>query len=293
MIAEHDVKAPDGRRIRARESGDPKGFPIFIHHGTPAAGLLFQPWIDDARRRGLRLVSHDRPGYGDSDRLPGRSVADVVGDVVAIADHLGVDRLATWGLSGGGPHALACAYLLPERVTAVASLASVAPCGEEGLDFLVGMGEDNITEFGLALSDHRGLRQLLEKWRLEILAAEPQQIVDLLEGLVTEVDKAALSGGLAEFFHSCDQIGQRDGIEGWYDDDLAFTQPWGFDLESIRVPVLLWQGGQDLMVPFSHGEWLATRIPGVEARLLDDEGHLSLAVNRVADTHEWLLAHSA
>jgi pimeloyl-ACP methyl ester carboxylesterase len=101
-----------------------------------------------------------------------------------------------------------------------------------------------------------------------------------------------LSGGLAEFFHACDVVGQRSGVDGWYDDDLAFAKPWGFDPAAIRVPVLLWQGRQDLMVPFAHGEWLASRIPNVEARLLDDEGHLSLAVDRVADTHEWLSSRS-
>lgn len=241
----------------------------------------------------MRLVSHDRPGYGESDRLPGRSVADVAADVAAIADHLGIDRFATWGISGGGPHALACAALLPDRVTAAATLASVAPFGGEGLDFLAGMGEDNVTEFTLALNDHDGLRRLLEEWRPQILAAAPEQVFDMVESVVSDVDKAALSGGLAEFFHACDAVGQHHGVDGWYDDDLAFAKPWGFDLASIRVPVLLWQGREDLMVPFGHGEWLADRIPNVEARLLDDEGHLSLAVNRVADTHEWLTSRSS
>jgi pimeloyl-ACP methyl ester carboxylesterase len=289
MPKERDVTAPDGRTIRVREAGDGNGFPIFVHHGTPSAGLLYEPWIEDALQRGVRLVSHDRPGYGDSDRLSGRSVADVAADVGAIADHLGVERFATWGISGGGPHALACAALLPERVVAAATLAGVAPFESEGLDFLAGMGEDNVTEFSLAVEDHDGLRRLLDTWRPMILDADPQQIFDMLQSLISDVDKAALSGSFAEFIHAADVIGQRNGVDGWYDDDLAFARPWGFDLGEISVPVLLWQGRQDLMVPFSHGEWLAAHIPGVEARLLDDEGHLSLAVNRVADTHEWLL----
>jgi pimeloyl-ACP methyl ester carboxylesterase len=209
-----------------------------------------------------------------------------------MADHFGFDRFATWGISGGGPHALACAALLPDRVSAAATLASVGPVDARGLDFLAGMGEDNVTEIGLAMNDHEGLRRQLEKWRSEILAADPQQIFDTLKSIISEVDAEALSGDLAEFLHASDVIGQRDGVDGWYDDDLAFTKSWGFDLGSIRVPVLLWQGRQDLMVPFSHGEWLATQIPGVDARLLDEEGHLTLAVNRVADTHEWLLANS-
>jgi pimeloyl-ACP methyl ester carboxylesterase len=150
--------------------------------------LLYDPWVEDATARGLRLVSFDRPGYGHSDRLPGRSVAGVAADVAAIADHLGIDRFATWGISGGGPHALACGCLLPDRVTAVATLASVAPFGAEGLDFLAGMGEDNVTEFTLALNDHDRLRRLLEEWSPQILAAAPEQVFELVQSVVSDVD---------------------------------------------------------------------------------------------------------
>jgi pimeloyl-ACP methyl ester carboxylesterase len=287
-VTEHQIATPDRRTLTVREAGDPSGPPVFIHHGTPMSGLIFMDWIRDAEQRGLRLLSHDRPGYGGSDRQPGRTVASAVADVTVIADHLGLERFATWGISGGGPHALACAALLPDRVTAAASLAGVAPLEAEGLDFLAGMGEDNITEFTLAMEDHDALRTLIEKWRVEMLEAQPEQVFESMKSLLSDVDQAVLTGAVAQYMHDCDQVALANGVDGWFDDDLAFTEPWGFDLEDIEVPILLWQGRKDLMVPFSHGEWLAKQIPNADARLEAGEGHLTLMVTRVSDTHAWL-----
>jgi pimeloyl-ACP methyl ester carboxylesterase len=283
---------PDGRMIRAREAGDPNGFPIFLHHGTPGAGLFYQPWVDDALERGARLVTYDRPGYGYSDRHEGRSVADAAADVAAIADHLEIERFASMGKSGGGEHALACGALLSDRVTAIATLAGAAPYDADGLDFLAGMGEDNVIEFGAAVNDRVELRRLLEQWRLEDLAADPRQKADTIASLISDVDRQALSGPLSGFFEEVDRLAYRTGVDGWFDDDVASVEPLGFEYDSITAPVLLLQGRHDLMVPFAHGEWLAQRIPNVEARMLEDEGHLSLTVNRIPETHEWLLAHS-
>ena len=289
---ERDVAAPDGRNLRVRQAGDPAGFPVFFHHGTPMAGCIYEPWAADATERGLRLVAHDRPGYGGSTPQPGRKVADVAADVAAIADVFELDRFATWGTSGGGPHALACGALLGDRVTAVATFAGVGPYGAPGLDFLVGMGEDNVTEFGKAVEGREQLVPLLEEWRTTILAAGPDEVLAGLESVVSEVDREVLSGDMAAYFHDCDRIALVDGVEGWVGDDLAFTQPWGFELDDVRVPVLLWQGRQDLMVPFEHGRWLAERLPKVEARLVPEEGHLTLIERRVPETHAWLKERS-
>ena len=288
-MTEFDIAVADGRAIRVREAGDPRGFPVFVHHGTPMAGTLFELWVANATARGLRLITHDRPGYGGSDRLGGRAVAHVASDVAAIADELGLGRFATWGISGGGPHALACAALLPDRVTAAASLAGIAPWDAEGLDVTAGMGEDNVKEFGLATTDPDTLRELHEQWRAEMLSASPEDMFKSLESILSDVDKGVLTGDLARFLHDSGTIALADGIDGWFDDDLSFVKNWGFDLRDIDVPVLLWQGEQDLMVPFAHGEWLAERIPGCDARLSPEEGHLTLLVTRVPATHEWLL----
>src|SRR5207247_7425926 len=124
--------SPDGRPLGLTTAGAADGPVVLAQQGTPMTGLLFEPHVRDAEERGIRLVSYDRPGYGGSTAAPDRSVADAAADVRAIADALEVEQLAVWGISGGGPHALACAAILPDRVVAVASLASVAPlapCG--------------------------------------------------------------------------------------------------------------------------------------------------------------------
>lgn len=289
MLIEHDVRARDGRNLRVREAGLDEGIPVFVHHGTPAAGLLFEPWIADAASRGIRLISHDRPGYGGSDQDPGRIVASVVSDVSDIADHLGIDRYATWGVSGGGPHALACAAVSGGRCLAAAALASVAPYGAEGLDFTLGMGEDNVLEFELAKEKGRdALVDLTKRNAEEMLAAAPEDIFAGLSSLLSDVDKEVMSDDFARFMYDCTHVGIGASIEGWLDDDVVFVTDWGFDVADIEVPVLVHQGRQDRMVPYGHGEWLARRIPTAEARLSDDEGHLTLLVDRIGDTHAWL-----
>lgn len=221
---------------------------------------------------------------------PGRTVADCAGDVRAICAELGIDRLATWGISGGGPHVLACAALLPDLVTAAASLASLAPYGAEGLDYFAGMGQDNVDYFRLFFTDEAAARAQTDQDRLELLAASPEDFAGVLESLLAPADAAVLPGEMAEYQTSSGQGGLVHGSEGWWEDN-CMLRPWGFDLAAITVPVLLLQGRQDRMVPFGHGQWLAAHIPGVEARLLDGDGHLTLLQNRVPEVHDWLSAH--
>jgi pimeloyl-ACP methyl ester carboxylesterase len=285
---EHDIALPDGRRLRAYEAGNPGGELVVVHHGTPCSGILARWWADDAGTRGIRLVGYDRPGYGGSDRHPGRSVADVAADVAAIADHFGAERLRTWGVSGGGPHALACAALLPDRVSAAAAVASVAPYGAEGLDWTAGMGQDNLDEFGAAESGEQALRPYLAEASAAIIAAGPQDLAEQMRSLLAQPDVAVFSGEVASFLYEWLAGGQRDGFDGWLDDDLAFVRDWGFDLAAIRVPVLVLQGRHDLMVPFAHGGWLAAHIPTATARLTDEDGHLTL-ITDLGPVHAWLL----
>jgi pimeloyl-ACP methyl ester carboxylesterase len=196
-----------------------------------------------------------------------------------------------WGISGGGPHVLACAALLPDLVTAAAALASPAPYGAEGLDFFAGMGQDNVDDMRLALTDPAASRAKVEKDRAELLATPPEEMAKAMESLLTPTDAAALSGELAVYLASSTQDGLAPGSQGWFDDNCMITRPWGFDLASIAVPVLLLHGREDMFVPFSHGEWLAAHIPGVEPRLSDDDGHLTLLQNRIPEVHAWLAGH--
>ena len=286
---EHTVEGPGGRTLRALEDGDPHGVPLIAHHGTPGSRLLYRRWVEDASERGIRLIAYDRPGYGGSDRDAGRSVADVAADVAAIADALGIDRFLTQGRSGGGPHALACAALLGGRVAAAATLASVAPYDADGLDFLAGMGEDNVEELRAAVEGAEALTSWLEAVAPRLLEADPDELADRLQSLLSPPDVAVMNGGLAAELIAVTGAGIRASLDGWLDDDLAFVKPWGFDVGSISVPLQLWQGRQDLMVPAAHGEWLAEQIPGVDVRFSHDDGHLSLEHLRIGDVHAWLL----
>ena len=285
------VTTADGRTLAVREVGDPEGVPVLTLHGTPASGLPYGPHAVDAEEKGIRLISYDRPGYAGSTRARGRTVADCAQDAAAICDALGIDRFCLWGISGGGPHALAMAALLPDRVAAAAALAPPAPFGAEGLDFYAGMGEQNIEEFGALLAGEEPHRAVLKRDRAQLLASSPTDLVEAWKTLLGPADVDVLDGGsLATYIHECGREGIEHSLDGWFDDDIAFFVDWGFELEAIRVPVLHWQGEQDRFVPPGHGLWLAERIPGVESHLSAEDGHLTLFEHRVPEVHEWLLA---
>jgi pimeloyl-ACP methyl ester carboxylesterase len=194
------------------------------------------------------------------------------------------------GWSGGGPHALACAAQLPDRVLACATLAGVGPWDADDLDWLAGMGEDNVVEYSTAARDHEALREWMRPHVEALASVEPAGIVEDLRSVISDVDEAALSGELGEVLAGSFRGAFRHGGDGWYDDDVAFTSPWGFDASSIRVPVAVWQGGRDLMVPFAHGEWLVEHIPSAHSRLYPEHGHLSLAVGMIGEIFDDLLA---
>jgi pimeloyl-ACP methyl ester carboxylesterase len=287
-VTERIVETPDGRKLAVQESGDPAGKPVLVHMGTPNSRHLYGPNRTDAAARGLRLISYDRPGYGGSTPQPGRSFADCAADVRAICAALGIRRLGIWGISGGGPHALATAALLPDLVAGAASLASPAPWGAEGLDWFEGMGQDNVDDFRLLHEDREAARAKTEKDREEALARSADDLAKGLGSLLTPTDAAVLTGDLAEYLTYATHEGLAPGSEGWFEDGEAEAGSWGFELADISVPVLLVHGREDKFVPFGHGAWLAGHIPGVDARLLNHDGHLTLLKNRIPEVHSWL-----
>ena len=283
------MQLPDGRWLDLRVSGPAGGVPLIFHHGTPGASIPSRAMERAVHSRGLRLVTTSRPGYGDSSPQAGRQVVDVVADTGAVLDEIGASRCLVAGWSGGGPHALACGARLP-AAAAVLVIAGVAPYEADGLDWMGGMGEENVVEFSAALKGEDELRPYLLSAREQLKDATAQDIVDGLETLLPEVDRACLTGEFGEDMAASFAEALRSGVEGWVEDDLAFARPWGFGLAEVSAPATIWQGSADLMVPFAHGQWLASHVPGARVHLEDGEGHLSIGIGALDRMLDELLA---
>jgi pimeloyl-ACP methyl ester carboxylesterase len=240
---------------------------------------------------GARVITYDRPGYGGSDRFRGRRVVDSVADVSAIADSLGIGRFAVSGGSWGGPHSLAVAARLPERVTRAACLAGVAPFDMPGFDWFAGMDAVNIDELGWALEGEDVLAREIERTAagmLKRVADDPSKVIsDEVE--LSEADRAvmastehheAIRNGINEAF--------RQGVWGYVDDILCLIQPWGFDVTEIRVPTRILYGLTDVLVPRQHGDWLADNVPNAEAVIDEQGGHMP-DPNLVTERYGWLV----
>jgi pimeloyl-ACP methyl ester carboxylesterase len=241
--------------------------------------MVLEPLAAAAARHGLRFVAYSRPGYRGSSPQPGRRVADAAADVAELLDALGSDEFVTLGWSGGGPHALACAALLPQRCRAAAVVAGVAPYDAEGLEWLAGMGEENVAEFGAAAGNREELDRFLTEMGAGLKDVRPDDVIAAFGDLLSEVDKQALREGLADYLAGSARAAVSQGLAGWRDDDLAFVDAWGIDLATIGVPVSIWQGDQDRMVPRDHGVWLGKHVAGATTHLVPGEGHLSLMKN--------------
>jgi pimeloyl-ACP methyl ester carboxylesterase len=251
---------------------------------------LFDRQVENARRHTLRLIGHDRPGYGGSTPNPGRRIGDEAADVAAIADALGLDRFAVYGHSGGGAPALACAARLPDRVVAAASLAALAPYPAEGIDWFAGMAEMNATGFKLMLNDPSAWEGTLAGDAATMVSTTPEQMAAYLSSLMSDADHAGLTNELAVFLHRQAQEGFKPGIAGARDDSLATAKPWGFELSSIRIPLQLWHGKLDNFVPYSHAEWLSARLPRADLHIEPTDGHISIS-RKYPLIHEWLASH--
>jgi pimeloyl-ACP methyl ester carboxylesterase len=273
------ITLPGGRDIDLLLAGPADGLPLVMHEGTPLGLVLYPPTVQAAADRGLRPILIARPGYERSTPRPGRRVADVAADVAAVLDALGLDTFVTAGWSGGGPHALACAALLPGRCLAAASVAGAAPYAAPGLDFTAGMGPENVAEFAAAAQGPQALTAFLDREAPGFAALTGEHIAASLGGLIADADRAVLTGAFADHLAAAIRASVSSGIAGWRDDDLAFVADWGFKMDGHEnLPVAIWQGDQDRMVPFAHGQWLAANIPGARAHLLPGEGHLTIGV---------------
>jgi pimeloyl-ACP methyl ester carboxylesterase len=289
------VTTSDGRQLGVAEYGPEDGAPIISIHGTPGSRFGGPPpdQPDLYQRLGARVIGFDRPGYGLSSRRPGRVVADAADDVRAIADALGLDEFAVTGGSGGGPHCLAVATLLPDRVTRAACVVGVAPLGASGLtheQWLDGMTQGNVDEFTWALGGEGVLRPNLQAQAAEDLARVATDPTNPLGDSyqVSDGDREIMARPeYALRMQRLMQEAYRTGVDGWLDDDLVFVHPWGFDVAALQLPVTVWYGTDDTLVPPAHGRWLAEHVPGAVVVAMDG-GHLEL-VNRVEELLLWLI----
>ena len=276
-MKETDLQLRDGRRLYVYDTGADvanPGLAVFWHHGTPNVGEPPAPLLPASAERGIRWVSHDRPGYGGSTPQPGRDIASVAADVAAIADALAIEQFAVMGHSGGGPHALACGALLPNRVLAAVSVSGLAPFDAPGLDWFAGMAAAGEAELRAAVGGPATLERYLASTSFD-------------PDIFTPADHAALAGPWSWLGEIAGRA-LKGGLGGMVADDLAYVAPWGFDPAQLRAPVLIVQGGQDRIVPSSHGHWLARHIRSSELWLRPDDGHVSV-ISSGAAALDWLL----
>ena len=281
MVTETDLELSGGRTLHVYDTwaDDADGrLAVFWHHGTPNIGAPPEPLLPAAAELGIRWVSYDRPGYGGSTPHPDRDLASAAVDVSAIADALGVGRFAVMGHSGGGPHALACGALLPERVLGVVCVAGLAPFHAEGLDWFAGMAAAGAAELHAAAEGRAALED-----RLAFTEFDPEQF--------TPADRAALAGAWSWLGAIAGQA-MEGGPGGMVDDDLAYVARWGFDPGQVTSPVLFLHGCQDRIAPSSHAEWLARHVGSAELWLRPDDGHISV-LNSGAAVMEWLREHAS
>jgi pimeloyl-ACP methyl ester carboxylesterase len=282
------ISAGDDRVLEVVVAGPHEGALLFSHHGTPGAAEMFDPLVDMGAERGLRHVTYSRPGYGRSGRQRGRTVASCVADVAAVADALGHDRFYSVGSSGGAPHSIACAALLPERVISAAAIASPAPIDAEGLDWFAGMAKENLAEVAASRAGDRQFQEYLEREAASMTKPSAEEMVTALGDLVSDVDREAAGGELGEFLARELAHSLSSGVWGWFDDDRAILGDWGFDLSEVRAPLSLWHGAQDRFVPIAHGEWLAGRLR-TDVHVRPDVGHLSLSAGSYGEILDELL----
>jgi pimeloyl-ACP methyl ester carboxylesterase len=276
-VVTRQIGVSDGRRVTIDCSGDPKGFPVFLLHGTPGSRSGPLPRASLLYQLGVRLISYDRPGYGDSDRHEGRNVAAAAWDVLDIADRLGLDTFGVVGRSGGGPHALACAAFIGEvRLRGVAVLVGLAPSNATGLDWFEGMADSNVDEYTLAALDDAAAVVADLTRRANEIRRDPGSLLNELEKEMPEDDRRiAFDVGIRPHLIETYREAMKNGPYGWIDDVLAFRSPWGFDLSKITTPVRLWHGDQDVFCPIAHSRWMADQIPSADIEVGLGAAHFS------------------
>jgi len=280
------VSLADGRTLEVATAGIPAKSAIVFHHGTPGAWNTWESWFTQIESQGGFAIAFSRAGYGKSSRHKGRTVQDSVEDVQALLTHFRVEKFVSIGWSGGGPHCLADTTLA-QNAGAI-SIAGVGAFGASDLDFLAGMGEENHVEFGAAINGEAEIEEWMKTYSGGTATVTGPEVIEALGGLIGDADKKSLNAEVAEELAAAFRHSLVVSYYGWMDDDLAFVQPWGFDLAAVDKPVELWQGDDDFMVPHAHGKWIHSKISGSQLIFVPGEGHISLGENK----REEIISHA-
>jgi pimeloyl-ACP methyl ester carboxylesterase len=261
----------DGRRLGFAEFGAPTGHPVFFFHGS-ASSRLDRPASESMLAQlGIRFITTDRPGHGLSDPQPKRRLIDWPQDVRQLADHLGIREFYVAGHSAGGPHALACAHQLPERVIAGAAISSVAPMSRPGA--YEGMPPLNQL---LARSARQApwITRLIRRITRGMVMGDVEKATQQMMYSIPDSDKDVLhSPQNVEIMVSAIREGFRQGSRWVAQDDILVNQEWGFDLASVKPRIDIWHGEADVNVPIHAGEYLRDALPHARATFLPGAGH--------------------
>jgi pimeloyl-ACP methyl ester carboxylesterase len=269
---DHVIRLADGRKLGYSEYGAADGRPIFFFHGFGTSRVICPPDESPAHELGLRLIAVDRPGIGLSEALPGRRLLDWPGDVVQLADQLGIDTFSVVGWSGGGPYALACGYALPERVSAVSVVSSPAPLtgAPDASDYV-----RRFDRHAVRAADRAPwlVRIALWHWgrgqRRDAAGFFDRSVAEMCEADQEILSEPELRGRMIA--NSTELY--RQGGRGMYDEGLVLARPWGFPLDEISVPVHVWHGALDETVPTAMADYLGRSIPTAQMHIHPEEGH--------------------
>jgi len=273
---DQSVHLADGRVLGYAEYGPPEGPPLFLFHGLPGSRLAAaEMWPGEPDT--VRVIAPDRPGMGTSTFQPGRRLTDWPDDVRQLADSLRIQRFLVAGFSGGGPHALAVAHGLPDRVIAVASIAGAGPIGtRDGRKALKQANPANRLIFALARKAPGLLWPLIAQHAYAV-RRHPGKVLDSAarDKSLPEADRQVMTGpALRERMMAAASEAFRQGVRGAIHEAHICARPWGFDPAAIKPPVHIWHGDQDTNVPVAMARYLAGRILGSSVTIYPGEGHL-------------------
>ncbi|HEY3611294.1 MAG TPA: alpha/beta hydrolase [Pseudonocardiaceae bacterium] len=272
------IELPDGRVLGYEEWGDPDGLPLFSLHGTPGCRLTRTPDATLWARLQLRVVTVDRAGYGLSSPLVGRRVGHAAGDIAALADVLGIGRFAVSGVSGGGPHSLACAAELGDRVLGCVAASSAAHVEPDEVAGLIAINRESHRVF--AEEGRDGITRLITKLRDEVLAQPTNPLTSLIADAPSADQEWDARSDVRAIRREAIAEALRPGPDGWIDDSMSLFGPdWGFDPSRITCPTTFWHSTDDANSPITAVERLRKQIPGARLRTWQGEGHSAAARN--------------